>query len=108
MTCDGFGGDQSSAPFHILAYNLTRVMNIMGIQPLMAAMRAQPNHKKAPSAPCGQDGYASTLPLKRFYTTKTQSDTCRNRSHSACRSGQPPLRSALIPDLRLVVQNDIQ
>lgn len=31
-----------------------------------------------------------------------QSDTCRNRSHSACRSGQRPLRSALIPDLRLV------
>jgi hypothetical protein len=25
---------------HVLAYNLTRVMNIMGIQPLMAATRA--------------------------------------------------------------------
>ena len=25
---------------HVLAYNLTRVMNIMGIQPLMAVMRA--------------------------------------------------------------------
>jgi len=25
---------------HVLAYNLTRVMNIVGIQPLMAAMRA--------------------------------------------------------------------
>jgi len=25
---------------HVLAYNLTRVMNIMGGQPLMAAMRA--------------------------------------------------------------------
>jgi len=25
---------------HVLAYNLTRVMNIMGIQPLLAAMRA--------------------------------------------------------------------
>ena len=25
---------------HVLAYNLTRVMNILGIQPLMAAMRA--------------------------------------------------------------------
>jgi hypothetical protein len=25
---------------HVLAYNLTRVMNIMGIRPLMAAMRA--------------------------------------------------------------------
>jgi hypothetical protein len=25
---------------HVLAYNLTRVMNIMGVQPLIAAMRA--------------------------------------------------------------------
>jgi transposase len=25
---------------HVLAYNLTRVMNIMGVQPLMAAIRA--------------------------------------------------------------------
>jgi hypothetical protein len=25
---------------HVLAYNLARVMNIMGIQPLMTAMRA--------------------------------------------------------------------
>ena len=25
---------------HVLAYNLTRVMNIMGIKPLMAAIRA--------------------------------------------------------------------
>jgi transposase len=25
---------------HVLAYNLTRVMNIMGVQPLMAAIKA--------------------------------------------------------------------
>ena len=25
---------------HVLAYNLTRVMNIIGVQPLMAVMRA--------------------------------------------------------------------
>ena len=25
---------------HVLAYNLTRVMNIMGVRPLLAAMRA--------------------------------------------------------------------
>jgi len=25
---------------HVLAYNLTRIMNIMGVQPLLAAMRA--------------------------------------------------------------------
>jgi hypothetical protein len=29
-----------SLALHVLAYNLTRVMNIMGIRPLMAAMRA--------------------------------------------------------------------
>ena len=30
----------SEMALHVLAYNLARVMNIMGIQPLMAAMRA--------------------------------------------------------------------
>jgi len=25
---------------HVLAYNLTRVMNILGVQPLLVAMRA--------------------------------------------------------------------
>ena len=29
----------SEMALHVLAYNLTRVMNIMGIQPLLAAMR---------------------------------------------------------------------
>jgi hypothetical protein len=29
----------SEMALHVLAYNLTRVMNIMGIRPLMAAMR---------------------------------------------------------------------
>jgi hypothetical protein len=28
---------------HVLAYNLTRVMNIMGAQPLLAAIRASPS-----------------------------------------------------------------
>jgi hypothetical protein len=32
---------------HVLAYNLTRVMSIMGIRPLMTAMREQPAPKKA-------------------------------------------------------------
>jgi hypothetical protein len=27
---------------HVLAYNLTRVINILGVNPLMAAIRAQP------------------------------------------------------------------
>ena len=30
----------SEMALHVLAYNLTRVMNIMGIRPLMAAMKA--------------------------------------------------------------------
>src|ERR1044072_5481354 len=30
----------SEMALHVLAYNLTRVMNIMGIQPLIAAIRA--------------------------------------------------------------------
>ena len=30
----------SEMALHVLAYNLTRVINIMGIQPLMAAIRA--------------------------------------------------------------------
>jgi hypothetical protein len=30
----------SEMALHVLAYNLTRVMNIIGIQPLTAAMRA--------------------------------------------------------------------
>jgi transposase len=30
----------SEMALHVLAYNLTRVMNIMDIRPLMAAMRA--------------------------------------------------------------------
>jgi hypothetical protein len=31
---------QANVALHVLAYNLTRVMNIMGVQPLLAAMRA--------------------------------------------------------------------
>jgi hypothetical protein len=31
---------QGAIELHVLAYNLTRVMNIMGIQPPMAAIRA--------------------------------------------------------------------
>ena len=30
----------SEMALHVLAYNITRVMNIMGVTPLMAAMRA--------------------------------------------------------------------
>ena len=33
----GLGADMA---LHVLAYNLTRVMNILGVQPLLAAMRA--------------------------------------------------------------------
>jgi transposase len=31
---------RSEMALHVLAYNLTRVLNILGIQPLMAALRA--------------------------------------------------------------------
>ena len=62
----------SEMALHLLACNLTRVMSIMGIRPPMAGIRAQPNPKKA-STPPDQNCYASTLPAKRFYTTKTHS-----------------------------------
>ena len=46
---------------HVLAHNLTRVMNIIGIKPLMATIGNS----------CHQ---LSTRPLpQRFYTTKTRS-----------------------------------
>ena len=34
------GQVQETLPLHVLAYNLTRVVNITGTKPLMAAMRA--------------------------------------------------------------------
>jgi hypothetical protein len=39
-TESGRGAKALSDAVHVLAYNLTRVMNIMGIQPLMTAMSA--------------------------------------------------------------------
>jgi hypothetical protein len=39
----------SEMSLHVLAYNLTRVMNIMGTQPLMAAMRHSQTRKNAPT-----------------------------------------------------------
>ena len=57
---------------HVLAYNLTRVMNIMGIRP-----------------PPDRD--ASTLPAKRFYTTKTRRrhrrQVCSDAGHSSHAAG---------------------
>jgi hypothetical protein len=52
----------SEMALHVLAYNLTRVMNIMGIQPLMAAMRAWPT--PAPSSRPRRD--ASPPPVSVF------------------------------------------
>ena len=55
----------SEMALHVLAYNLTRVMNIMGIGPLMAAIGiANPSPASAL--------YASRA--GRFHTTKTLSD----------------------------------
>jgi hypothetical protein len=33
---------------HVLAYNLTRIMNIMGVQPLLAARRLSHLHSRLP------------------------------------------------------------
>jgi hypothetical protein len=41
----------SEMALHVLAYNLTRVMNIMGIQPLLAAMRADRTQNDCASPP---------------------------------------------------------
>jgi transposase len=58
----------SEMALHVLAYNLTRVMNIMGIQPLMTVMRAQSKLDKHSASPLRRD---STFPAERFDTTKT-------------------------------------
>ena len=34
------GASMNEMVLHVLAYNLTRVMNIVGVKPLMAAIRA--------------------------------------------------------------------
>ena len=56
---------------HVLAYNLTRVMNIIGVQPLMAAIRGIVKVGKNSSR--RQFRLVSTSPGKRFHTTKTRS-----------------------------------
>ena len=55
----------SEMALHVLAYNLTRVMNIMGIQPLMAAIRAysQPTVQDTCRYPLGPSKRA---PLEAF------------------------------------------
>ena len=53
----------SEMALHVLAYNLTRVMNIMGIGPLMAAIRASANPSPASALYASRAG--------RFHTTKT-------------------------------------
>ena len=40
----------SEMALHVLAYNLTRVMNIMGVQPLLAAIRADSLPPRAKTA----------------------------------------------------------
>ena len=60
----------SEMALHVLAYNLTRVMAIMGIQPLMTAMR----HSRIRNGPCiAPRPQCSSLPLQRFHTTKALS-----------------------------------
>jgi hypothetical protein len=48
---------------HVLAYNLTRVMNIMGPRPLMAAIRAQSERNIPRASPTSRD---SDLPSEAF------------------------------------------
>ncbi len=47
---------------HVLAYNLTRVMNIMGIQPLMAAIEGIVKARKR----LGVAGSTKTATLRQF------------------------------------------
>ena len=59
----------SEMALHVLAYNLTRVINIMGVQPLMAAIRGHSQNRNGPrivSSPMSH-------PTKRFDPTKTHS-----------------------------------
>src|SRR5262249_23800122 len=60
----------SEMALHVLAYNLTRVMNIMGLQRLMAAIRAESDQKSRPPLAKVIKTYN---PPKRFYTAKTLS-----------------------------------
>jgi hypothetical protein len=51
----------SEMALHVLAYNLTRVMNIIGIQPLMTAIRAssKPQMARIAASPkCARSGKA--------------------------------------------------
>jgi len=65
---------------HVLAYNLTRVMNILGIQPLMAAMSGvvnagQPSLKDSHAPGTRIAPMAQRQPFRQgvFRTTKTRS-----------------------------------
>jgi hypothetical protein len=89
---------------HVLAYNLTRVMNIVGAQPLMAAMRAGAAFGRllynAPKVPgklarkAAKSGKAAistqsrniTYLPRRLDTTKTQSGlhSARRKAHVDC------------------------
>src|SRR5947207_4021332 len=69
---------------HVLAYNLTRVMNIMGIQPLMAAIRAVKERSFLRLA------QFQPLQAKRFDTAKTRSGP--SAVHFAGLGHQPAVR----------------
>jgi hypothetical protein len=57
---------------HVLAYNLTRIVNIVGIQPLMTAIVS------GTSRACQQPSEISTRVSERFDTAKTH---VRSRGH---------------------------
>jgi hypothetical protein len=63
---------------HVLAYNLTRVMNIMGVQPLLTAMRAQNRIGRPEPAP------------ERFKTKKSPKCSAEQRDKRASPHGGAP------------------
>jgi transposase len=55
---------------HVLAYNLTRVMNIMGIQPLMAAIRAQDPKRTSTDSFCCDAVHSVVDRVRRWFSAR--------------------------------------
>src|SRR5262245_30252780 len=54
---------------HVLAYNLTRVMNVMGIQPHMAAIRAWSDLRKCNTSTRDRYQACGYQPVESLYTS---------------------------------------
>jgi hypothetical protein len=79
---------------HVLAYNLTRAMNIMGAQPLMAAIRAWSNRKSSSHRRLAQ---FRPLVAKCFDTVKDPTETSGKRTFR----GKAPDRDCQICDISI-------